>query len=258
MAAEHVPCVPWADPETFTVCEPGDVRPEMMADAVSLATQILYGKTGRRFPGPCPDVWRPTDCGRRCLVHSGMWCTCHYYPAVQLRFGPVTSVTEVKVDGVVVPSSGWRLGDPDDLHTAGWLFRIDGEQWPSCQDIALAVTEPGTWQITYPWGDPPPAGADYMTQVLACEFVKAWTGGKCRLGGRFTSITRENLTATRSDPAFLADAGLLGIPEVDAWVSAINPGGVDRPPKILNPDLMGLGHDPTVHHRSTESAHPRW
>jgi hypothetical protein len=252
VAAEFTPCAVWADPESFSVCEPGDIRPEVLADAISLATTILYAQTGRAFPGPCTDVWRPSECG--CLL--GQRCGCRWYPSLLLRSQPVVSVTEVKIDGAVLPTSGWRLGDPADPLRAGWLFRIDGEQWPCCQDLALAVTQPDTWQVTYTWGAGPPAGADHMVEVLACEYVKAWTGGKCRLGRGFTSITRENLTATKADPTQLAALGLTGLPEVDAWVVAVNPGGVDRPPKVLNPDLMGLGHDPSVRHRS--AVHHRW
>jgi hypothetical protein len=247
VAAEFTPCATWADPEAFSVCEPGDIRPELLADAISVATSILYAKTGRQFPGPCTDVWRPDGCG--CQHRSR--CVCRWYPSIELRSQPVVAVSEVKIDGDVLPASAWRLGDPDTPAMAGWLYRVDGELWPCCQDIALEATEPDTWQVTYTWGASPPAGADLMTQILACELVKGWTGGKCRLGRGFTSITRENLSASKSDPSFLAASGLLGIPEVDEWVAAVNPSGADRPPKVLNPDLVGLGHDPTVRRRTS-------
>jgi hypothetical protein len=253
VAAEFTPCADWADPEAFSVCEPGDIRPEVLADAISLATTILYAQTGRAFPGPCPDVWRPPG-GCRCS-HASV-CSCPWYPSIELRSQPVVAVSEVRVDGAILASSAWRLGDPGDARMAGRVFRIDGGSFPCCQDIALGVDQPGTSQISYTWGPGPPAGADHMTQVLACEFTKAWTGGKCRLGRGFTSITRENLTATKADPTQLAALGLTGLPEVDAWVVAVNPGGVDRPPKVLNPDLMGLGHDPSVRDRS--AVHHRW
>lgn len=237
------------------MCEPGDIRPEMLADAISVATSILYAKTGRQFPGPCPDVWRPNGC---CGCNVPSRCVCRWYPSLLLRSQPVAAVSEVKIDGAVLDPSAWRLGDANDPAVAGTLRRVDGESWPCCQDIALEPTETGTWQITYTWGASPPAGADLMTEILVCELVKGWTGGKCRLGRGFTSITRENLSASKSDPSFLAASGLLGIPEVDEWVAAVNPGGVDRPPKVLNPDCVGLGHDPTVRHRGDDQPLRNW
>lgn len=248
MAAEFTPCATWVEPEAFSVCEPGDIRPELLADAISVATSILYVKTGRQFPGPCPDVWRPVGC---CPCNVVSRCVCRWYPSLVLRSQPVIAVSEVKVDGAVLAESAWRLGDPAEPFRSNVLYRVDGGLWPCCQDIALEATEPGTSQITYTWGAAAPAGADLMAQIVACELVKGWTGGKCRLGRGFTSITREGLSASKSDPAFLAASGLLGIPEVDEWVAAVNPSGADRPPKVLNPDLVGLGDDPTVRRRTS-------
>lgn len=258
MVSAYEPCSPWAAVEGFSVCEPGDVRPEVMADALAVATTILFVKTGRVFPGVCVDTWRPSGCWS-CSCSTWAGCSCPWYPWLDLRSAPVTSVTSVTVDGVALAASAWKLGDPDDPLQAGRLYRLDGGTWPCCQDIALEATEPGTWQIVYPWGEAPPAGGDLMAEILACEYVKLWTGGKCRLPAHLTTITRENLTSTVvADPQKIIADGQVGLPEVDLWVASINPSGADRQPKILNPDLMGMAHDPTVRYRGEGHRSHSW
>lgn len=238
MAAEFSPCTAWVtDPETFSLCEPGDIRPDVLADAVWLAGAYLYIRTGRVFPGACEDIWRPDGWG----CNSDRRCNCGGWPSIRLRSEPVLEVSEVIVDGAVLAESAWVLGDPDGINV-GRLFRVDGGTWPCCQDVALPVTAEGTLQITYTWGRAAPPGGARLVELLACEYVRAWSGdSKCRLPGRFQTITRENLTATKADPSTLLGLGMTGIAEIDDWVAVVNPGGVDRPPKILNPDLMGLG-----------------
>lgn len=257
VAADFTPCTPWADPENFTLCEPGDIRPETLADAVAVSTAILYVKTGRAFPGTCDDTWRPPcrcGCGR---PYSG--CVCSRFPSVELRSQPVLEVTEVMVDGAVLPDDAWLLGDPVDPLTAGRLYRVDGELWPVCQDLSLATSESGTWQISYTWGALPPAGADLMCERLACEYVKQWTSGRCALNGQFTTITRENLTATViPDPGSLIANGQTGIRDVDLWITSINPGGADRQPKILTPEMLGMDCDPTARRRGAGHVGSGW
>lgn len=240
------PCAPWFEAEQFSLCEPGDVRPEIMESAVRASEAVLFVKTQRVYTGTCSDVWRP-DGGCRCDTFVG--CSCPNYPHRHLRHSPVIAVSEVMVDGEILADEAWVLGDPDNPRTAGVLYRVDGGAWPCCQDIALEPTEPGTWQVSYTWGTPPPPGAFVMGQALACEFLKAWGlggSGRCRLPRTVTNVTRENITqALLSDRGEALLAGLTGLSEVDTWLGALNPSGADREPSVLNPDLMGLGHDPT-------------
>ncbi|GLX49020.1 hypothetical protein Shyhy01_19700 [Streptomyces hygroscopicus subsp. hygroscopicus] len=60
--------------------------------------------------------------------------------------GPVFGVTEVNVDGQVLPLGAYRVDAP------GNFVRADGECWPDCQDMAAASGQPGTFMMTYRWG----------------------------------------------------------------------------------------------------------
>ncbi len=238
------PCVPWVNPADVSLCDAGDLDPDLFADAFAGATAILYVKTQRAFPGVCVDTWRPLVCSCGCA--QPVLCTCKGYPWIELRNVRAIEVCSVTVDGAILPDSAWVLGDPDDPKQAGKLFRVDGQTWPTCQDIALGADQPGTWQIVYAWGQEPPPGGQVMAQILGCELVKAFTGGKCRLPRHITTISRENFTASViADPMDIIATGLTGITEVDEWIAALNPSLTDREPTVLNPDLMGMGHDPT-------------
>jgi len=249
----YEPCAPWADPETFTVCEPGDIRPDDLAAAVSVATGVLFVRTQRIFTGVCADTWRPEGCG--CRAPWACACfNCTGYPAIELRRRPVIEVSEVRVDGAILTADKYQLGDPANPRQENHLFRTDGLPWPCCQDIAAdPLTDGHTWQITYTWGTAPPAGADRMTELLACEYVKAWAGKACKLSGTAAQVTRENFTQLMRDRSVALEQGLLGIDVVDQWLATINPSGADRVPKILTPEDLGLDRDPTQHPRGHRS-----
>jgi hypothetical protein len=99
------PCSPWAD-GTTAPCIGEDGLTEAQAVAgVALASYLLWNITDRRWNGACTDTMRPgPDC---CCSPSGC-CGRH----VALAGTPATAVTEVTIDGLVVPeappSSGSR------------------------------------------------------------------------------------------------------------------------------------------------------
>jgi hypothetical protein len=234
----YAPCGPWADVDDFDLCSAADYPDGVLADAVAAATALMFVKLGREFTGECVDTWRPCGlwgCG--CADYGG--CHCHRYPAVRLRHWPPIEIDEVRVNGEVLPSDAYQLGQDNDY---GTLLRVDGEQWPCCQDIAGdPEVDEDTWQIVYGWGVAPPAGTGRMVELLACELAKGWKTGKCRLPRRVSTITRENVTMTILDNFEIFQQGLTGIEEVDLFLSTFNPSGKDRAPKVLNPDLLGLG-----------------
>lgn len=214
---------------------------EVQNRAKALATQTLHMLTGYRVGG-CPQTVRP--CRKDCtgegyytswgsyirlmnpvLVAPGTWlnipcgcgqnpCGCKELCEIELP-GPVGFVASVWVDGAEVPSTAYRVDD------GKWLVRIDGECWPDCQDLEAGPFDAGAFSITYLQGIPVDGLGAYAAGVLACEFAKACSGGKCRLPSGVTSIVRQGVSYDFASGVF--SDGLTGIREVDAWVAIYNP-----------------------------------
>ncbi len=91
------------------------------------------------------------------------------------------------------------------------------------------LDEPGTWSVTYTRGVPPPPGSAKLVGLLAQEFLAACNGGKCRLPRRVRSVTRQGVTMDMVDPTDVYATGKTGIPEIDLWLSAVNPHRVQEP-----------------------------
>jgi len=209
--------------------------PDVQVRAQGLATASLRRLTGYRVGG-CPITVRPCvlGCWDQSLYRSRAWgptqladgswvntcgctteCSCTALCEVRLA-GPVGPISWVKVDGVELLATDYRV-DGDRLI---WLG--DGEcPWPVCQDMTAADTEPNTFAVHYLQGHEPDALAAYAAGVLAMEFAKACTGGKCRLPPNVTSVSRQGISFQIAAGTF--PGGVTGIREVDAWIALWNP-----------------------------------
>jgi len=221
----------------------------LLSAAVDTAVGVLWALTGRRFglrtvvARPCAQtgpsvavawqgpwmvpvldsgVWRNVPCGTAgCRRES---------PGVVLLPGPVHTVTGVAVDGIKIDDISWR-------HEGDWLYRTDGQGWPT-QDLTAPLGDPGTWSVTYQQGTPPPAGAGLAVGALAGEFLNATINpDKCTLPRRVTQITRQGVTMQMADPQAIINDGSTGLPEVDMWVRAHNPHRLAEPSQVWSPDL---------------------
>lgn len=235
------PCV-W-DIVVSTECCPNwdTYTPENQQRSLRLASFLMWAATGRRY-GACSVTVRPCgndrmcrDCGfwawdsgwMRPYIMNGLWrncgcgCPCDCQPHCQVRLpGPVASVTEVLIDGVILAGDAWRVDDNQ------WLVRTDGECWPKCQDYNVDVPEAGTFQVTYTRGDPIPQYILDAAATLACEFAKACARDtSCRLPGRLQTLTRQGVTATMVDITTVLKYGLTGLTDVDMVIMADNPYG---------------------------------
>lgn len=261
-------CGTWVDDvETLCSCSPCDFASgddpycddglAVLERWALIASGILYAATGRQFSGVCTDTVRP--CSRRgsCVqtlayaASSGsrpLWldgdaidgCTglpgCRWHSTVLLPHEPVRQITEVVIDGVTVDPSSYTLVD------RRLLVRSEGS-WPCCQDLGAPNGDPDTWSVTYEYGVAPPPGGPEIAGVYACELAKACVADEsCRLPRRVQSITREGITQVLIDPFDFFDSGRTGLYEVDAWIKAQNPAGVDRAARVLNVDLVGRTH----------------
>lgn len=238
--------------------------PELQADATAWATGILWALTGRRF-GSCPIIVRP--CSGGChnggymtwpvgldgnggasgaswipfIDGAGVWrncaciggCSCKARCEVWLP-GPVDTVTDVRVDGVVIPPTAYRI-DNNNI-----LVREDGECWPECQDFNLSGVDPdteGTFVVSYTRGTPVPPAGQIAAGLLACDFAKSCTTG-CKLPGNLASLTRQGVEVTVADPTDELNAGLTGIPQVDQWIRSVNPARLPGRMRVYSPDLV--------------------
>lgn len=250
-----------------TTCVPdwGTYTPNVQAAATEWARWILWALTGRRF-GACEVTVRP--CGPRCgawggylawpvnaggvsggtvpwmipWIDNGVWrncgctggCSCRATCEIILP-GPVQSVSEVRVDGVVLPDTAYRL---DYVRSMPTLVRVDGECWPECQNMDLATDQPGTFSVTYLKGEALPLAGAIATGKLAGEFAKACSGADCVLPQQLASLSRNGVEVQVVDPTEVLANGLTGVSDVDLWIRAVNPYGRPQRSRVYSPDLM--------------------
>lgn len=189
-------------------------------------------RTWRTYPvgGPGSVGWTPVQIGGTWLNvgcgHSG-GCGCAGLSEVVL-WGTVGAIEEVKVDGLVLDPTAYRLDGRR-------LVRTDGDVWPLCQDLALPDTEAGTWSVTYTPGITVDGLGAAAAGLLAGEYVKACSGGDCDLPDTVTSVVRNGVTMTLS-PGLFPD-NKTGIRVVDSYVERYNPYGLRAAPAVWSPDL---------------------
>ena len=237
-------------------CAPADGQPPLdeaqVADAIALASEILYAFTSEQFGGACEQTIRP--CARRrcwsgrrrvwdqptgsvyngasCSCSSDAPCGCSRLHRIELPGWPVVAVLEVLVDGVALDPSAYRVDEDR------WLVRLDGDGWPTCQDLELPATEPDTFAVRFTAGEAVPPGGVTAAARYACEIVRSWCGQECELPGRVTAITRQGVTYSFESASALIAEGRTGIGVVDAWIRAVNGGDgqLQAPALIASPD----------------------
>ena len=269
------PCQPWADSQDVWSCcgQPmttvgeGTMATECAVDMTQYAveaSQFLYELSGRRFSGVCEKTVRPCSeqiCGfqvlsRGHIVGGTSWlgsswstndCGCNPLDRVLLSGYPVREITEVKIDGVVVPeANNWRLDE------RSWLTRIaDAEGnvqfWPGCQRLDLADTEEGTFSVTYRYGADVPLLGVHAAAQLGCQFYAACVGSTadCVLPTGVTRLTRQGVTMDKmatiawfygSNETGSGRGWQTGLSVVDAFLNAYAPYGARRRPSTWSPD----------------------
>jgi hypothetical protein len=254
------PCLPWVtadDVRTSNRC--ADVECNALEWAVEVASDMLWRLSGRQFSGPCEDVVRP--CRRsgvggqpeavNAAISLGTWswqeswgtcgcggqpergsCSCPALHEVTLGAYPVRLVTRVLVDGEEVDPSAYQV------HDDRWLVRVDGEDWPCCQDLrADPETDADTFQVEFVYGALPPPSGELAARTLACELARSRAGMECRLPQRVTAITRQGVSMAFLDSQDFITEGLTGIYEVDMFLQSVNPNGLERRAGVLSPDV---------------------
>lgn len=247
------------DPDSTGVPVLDDMTPEQRAIWERMAGEFLWNWTNRLF-GLCPVALRPctSDCDSWKAYRSSFWgrgpfpwagsfnegawgpvlvggewfnltcgcisaCSCSMEGPTSLALpGPVAEITQVKIDGVVLPPSAYRL-----MHRR-FLVRTDGGRWPACQDLLAdpdlppSATNGSSFEVIYTRGIAVPVGGQIAAGVLAAEFAKAGCNDRtCQLPKRIKTIVRQEVTVDLMDSFDTLKEGGTGIWVIDSWVQSV-------------------------------------
>lgn len=269
------PCTSWIHAADVGRCckVPSGIDPDWLETLAVEASMALFEISGRRFTGSCKRKVRPCRDQCACFRHSpslgggpwywttawggGQWgwrnecgdsCGCGTLSAVELAGYPVRQILEVKIDGQPLapldPNGhpNWRL---DRWQT---LVRMDdpgpparGRFWPSCQDLSLDDSQPGTFSITYLWGvDPPQLGRD-AAAAITCQLLASCTGQDCQLPAGVTKVTRQGVEVERGLLANWFDSSKpTGLVPVDLFLKAYWRTRGGRVTAVFSPDLQAF------------------
>lgn len=236
-------------------------------NAILAASQILWAITGRQF-SLCTVTIRPCRaCADPCCLPwttefgfdgfgynfggfpsypfrqaDGSWinmscpctdnCSCVEICKIDLP-SPVCSVDEVKIDGVIVDPSKYKVLNFEELV---WADPVSG-CWPRCNDLRKPDTEEGTWSVTLTYGKEPPQLVLQAAAEMACEIIKNCVGKPCRLPQRISSVTRQGVSVSFLDTMDFLDKGLTGLYFVDLAARIYNPHRLMRRPTVYSPDV---------------------
>lgn len=216
------------------------VRPCRKACAPWKAEWLNYSPMGVGYGGP----WIPILSGGnpanvyRGACGCGGWDTqCGCSELCEVILDPwISSVIEVKVDGLVVPASAYRVDDNRKL------VRTDGKCWPECQPMELPDTAMGTFSITYRTGIDP--ATDPSAMVAAADLtLRNWR--QCQSADASCGPPSEYVTSIRRDGVeydldiqSAYENGRTGVPSVDRFLAQVNPGAARTQFKAWSPDIV--------------------
>lgn len=269
------PCGPWITPDdviAYCGSKLGD-DPDLatLNYACTFATNILFRLSGRRFMGLCDRTVQPCFGNNHGCCYSdwssaflwwaagamvdplaydypyrfnGQWfdsgacCSQRcWLPRVKVP-GPIADVTQVVIDGVVLPADAYRV----DRHRE--IVRVDGAAWPCGNDLTKDPSpyvgpndgsKDGTWQISYVYGRGPGGDGELAATVFASEVaLELCNSLACNLPARLKHIVREGVEMDFADPLTFLDDGKVGIYLVDMWIKSVNRNGLDRRARLVD------------------------
>jgi len=256
---------PWIDADDIigdeAICpscvQVQSITVEAATAACLLASSVLYELSGRKWAGVGSQTVRPAARPRldplppetrvtmdRVYLESppGWHESWGWYEfddsrdiagrrQITLGFYPIVTITEVRVDGVVLDPSAYRVDE------SRMLVRQDGDLWPCRQDWWRPEGDDRTWAVDFDYGTEAPAEAQLIAAVYACEIAKSLCGVDCQLPARTQSITRQGVSQVLFDPLDLVADGMIGLPMVDTWIKAVNPDRRRRRAMVSSPDI---------------------
>jgi hypothetical protein len=250
------PCAGW-DAPIWTCALPVGAA-AVTGQAVQAASDVLYALTGRHL-GTCQLTIRP--CRESCwgnewpflqwwqfglyprpVFYEGVWynITCNNCPngscscsviSEALMPAPVAQIMQVKVDGVVLPSTAYRM---DNYRL---LVRTDGGVWPFCNNLALDDTHTGTWSVTLTTGQEVSTLGRMALGELATQFVKLLLcNSDCLFPKPVQQLVRQGVTMNFLDPNEVFANGKIGLYLCDLFVSVENPNRLMMPSEVYDLD----------------------
>lgn len=126
---------------------------------------------------------------------------------------PIVTIDEVRLDGVAMDPSDYRLD------RGKWLVRMDGLRWPSCNSFDLPNSTAVEIVVDATVGREPPMELKIAASDLACEMKKACNGSdNCSLPPHVRNIARRGIEIELDDITSLFKDGQFGINSVDMAV----------------------------------------
>jgi len=215
---------PW--PVDVESCGLGDLDPEtpLFVSAVGTASSIMT-RLSAYTVGTCETEIRPLGLCRQCRT----WC-CGGTDAIRLTGShamPVWDVTNVRLGALDYPVNSWHF-DRD----SRMLYRVPPDVWPKRDEKWSAPGTGEAFVVDATIGTPPDEWALDVAARLVKELYLSCTGSKCRLPSNVTTVTSQGITVRLRD-----DEVNTFIPELGAWVHAVNPHGARLPGAVFSPDL---------------------
>lgn len=221
------PCVVWAtEADMPENCDTTAIAPATITDALEFASDVLYNLTNRRWPGLCTDTFRPFD-NNCCYLVGCCDVDAFFHASVRLPAIDVRSITSVKIDGATISPAEYQLRGRYLMSKTQANGTV--RDWPCWNNLYSPSTAVDTFEISYTHGADPPDSMVKACALLAYEFALSWTpacSGSCRLPQRVTTITRAGTTFAILDPLTVFEKGMVGIPDIDVLIQAVNRGEV--------------------------------
>lgn len=255
------PCADWAaDADIDEGCLPAGLTSTQVLEKIPAASDLLWRESLYQWPGECtspmirprgghPDGddggpiaialgdgwWIPQGIAGTLAVNclGGGSCSCLALRQILLPGEPVTEIVSVKIDGATLAPSAYRVDD------WRYLVRTDGGTWPSCQQAHLDDDQPGTWSIVFKYGTAPPPSGVLAAVALATQFALACTDGAsdCDLPPHATRASRNGVEFDLTAADLIDDQGNHTVPEVRAFLHAVNPHGLAADATVRSPEL---------------------
>lgn len=237
--------VPWCTPADMParvlskLTEAADVT-----SAIQTASDVLYALSGRRWRGAGARAGMTLHAGCDCTpggwgVRGVTWADAQRigydsrtldtnewgmaWAGLRLPDYPVLAVTSLTRNGTAVPLAKVSLEQRRDL----MFLPYGGSSWWGR----------GDYVVSYTFGVAPPPSGRIAAGILAGEIALSALGMDCRLPMRVSAVTRQGVSAVVLDPLDFLNKGRTGLPEVDLFLSAVNPARLANRPMVMSPDF---------------------